>query len=124
MAAPYFYPDVSPEPESPPVWLWYRVYAAVMALMYFLLAVGCGLLIWSAPAVGEVVIMMALCALSLVLAALFVAAFLVPKKPWAYWYHAGLMALGLTSACCMLACGPLLYYWVFRPEAKAYFGVR
>jgi hypothetical protein len=55
------------------------------------------------------------------LVGVFVAAFFLPRKPWAWTFHLVLIALGFTSACCLPACVPLLIFWI-RPETKAWFG--
>jgi len=122
------------EPATPNVVKWYRVYAAFLACIYIVLILGCAVglfFAFRAPPdfwreldmppfflygyVGFLGLM------SLALGGAFVAAFLIPRKPWAWTYHIVLICLGLSSACFIPICVPLLIYWL-KPDAKAYFG--
>jgi hypothetical protein len=114
--------------DAPPVVTWYKVYAGLMAAMYLLLLVGgASFPLWAPEAEMGAddpppwVLALAAGCISLPFAAAYVAAFVVPVKPWAWIYHLVLICFGLTSACCMLASIPLLIFWL-RPETKAYFG--
>ena len=60
-------------------------------------------------------------AFGLVFAGAFAVGLLMPRKPWAWIYGIVLIALGMTSACCIPATIPLLIFWI-KPEAKAFFG--
>jgi hypothetical protein len=122
----------SHEPSSiyPPVWLWYRVYAVVMALLYVATAVlgglylaGAGLLpgISGADQAMFVVYGVIMLGLGIVFAILYGAAPFLPKKRWAWFYHVVLICIGLSSCCCMPVCIPLLVYWI-KPETKSMFG--
>ncbi len=120
-----YYAD--PVPEGPPqVWIWYLVYAVCLGLVYVALVVGGVWFMFAAPGgpgadppwIGGIVAV-----ISFPLALLFLAAPFLPKKSWAWYYHMALIALGLTSACCLPACGALLYFWI-KPETKAFFGVK
>lgn len=123
MSSPYYFEEPPGEVPAPPVWLWYRVYAAAMCVMYLLVGAGCIGVYFVAPSSPDRIVIIVMAVISLPFALLFGAALALPKKPWAYWVHLALMGLGMTSACCMLASGPLLWYWL-KPEAKAMFGVR
>ena len=46
---------------------------------------------------------------------------LLPAKPWVWIYGIVLIAIGMTSACCLPATIPLLVFWI-KPEVKSYFG--
>ena len=122
------------ELATPGVVKWYRVYAAFLAGIYIILVIGCAAgLFFSFQASSDFwreidtppfllygyVVFFGL--MSLALAAVFVAAFIIPRKPWAWTYHIVLICLGLSSACFIPICVPLLIYWL-RPETKAYFG--
>lgn len=119
---------------TPGVVKWYRVYAAILAGVYILLLLGGAVgLFFSLRAPPEFwdgadmppfllygyIVFLEL--ISLVLGGAFVAAFFIPRKPWAWTYHMVLICLGLSSPCFIPICVPLLIYWL-RPEAKAYFG--
>ncbi|MEZ4222864.1 MAG: hypothetical protein R3B13_18120 [Polyangiaceae bacterium] len=124
--SPYY---VDPPPvTAPPVWLWYVLYAVGMALLYAALVVFGVWFTLEAPGGhapgGEPPLIGALFAvISLPLSLAFGAAPFLPKRSWAWYYHLALMALGCTSACCLPACGALIYFWI-KPETKAFFGVR
>jgi hypothetical protein len=59
--------------------------------------------------------------LGLPLMILFAAAPFLPKKPWVWIYGIVLIALGMTSPCCLPATIPLLIFWI-RPETQQFFG--
>jgi MFS family permease len=113
------------EPLEPPVWKWYRVYAGVMAAMYLLVTVaGVVLAVLAPDSDGEpfprfIGLMYAV--IGVPFAAAYLAAFFIPRAPWAWIYHLVLICIGLTSICCMPATIPLLIYWL-KPEAKQFFG--
>lgn len=122
MASGYYWNDAEP-PAAPPVWSWYVVYAIAMALLYFAVLGGCVWFAIEAPPSEPTFVFVLMAALCVPLFLAFAAAPLLPKKSWAWYYHLALIALGLTSACCLPASGALLYFWL-KPEAKAFFGVR
>lgn len=63
-----------------------------------------------------------LCVLfGIVFFALFALPLLVPPRPWLWTYDLILICLGLTSACFLILCVPMLVSWV-KPETKRYFG--
>lgn len=107
--------------DTPPVWRWYVAYVVLMALVY----VGCvvtGLvLVFSAEGDGNGTAGVLLTFLGVVLAGAFIAAPLLPRKPWAWTYHLVLICFSLSSACCMPVCVPLLIHWL-KPRTKAFFG--
>jgi hypothetical protein len=112
-------------PTAPPVLTWYRVYAAVMAGMYAVVAAyfvvwpmivptqATNLPGWVLPVIGACV--------SLPFLGVYVAALFLPRKRWVWVYHLVLICIGLTSVCCIPVCIPLLIYWL-KPETKRYFG--
>ncbi len=117
----YYYADPQPT-EPPPVWVWYLVYATCMALLYVAIVVGG---IWFAldtPSGESPLLGAAMALISFPLAIAFGVAAFLPKKSWVWYYHAALIGLGMTSACCLPACGALIYFWL-KPETKAFFGV-
>jgi len=42
-------------------------------------------------------------------------------RPWLWTYDLVIICLGMTSACFLPACIPLLIFWL-KPETKSYFG--
>lgn len=111
----------------PPVVFWFKVYAGVLCLLYLLLG-GFGLVLLGVdPAElempsGEARVMGAVfLVLGFLLFAACLLPFLVPPRPWVWVYDLVVICLGLTSACFLVICIPLLIFWL-KPEAKAYFG--
>lgn len=114
----------------PPVWLWYRVYAVLMALLYVATAVmgglylAGGILLPTLPSADQTMLVIygvVMLALGIVFAIVFGVAPFLPKKRWAWFYHTVMICIGMSSCCCMPACIPLLIYWI-KPEAKSMFG--
>jgi hypothetical protein len=112
---------------TPKVVVWFKVYAALFAALYLVVA-ACSLVFFLLDpaeldmARPEALLTGAfLVVLGLVLAAAFALPFFLPPKPWLWIYDLVLICIGLTSPCCMPASIPLLIYWL-KPEAKAFFG--
>jgi hypothetical protein len=119
------------EKTKPGVVTWYRVYCGLMALMYFAVA-ALGIVglffqkeMTSGPDPMPPFVALFMCllwlALGLAFAAIFVAPFFIPPRPWAWIYHLVLIAIGMTSPCCMPASIPLLIFWL-KQDTRAYFG--
>lgn len=105
---------------------WFNVYCGLMALLYLGVAAA-SLVLWFVPphrlgmGPDQARLMGIVCLLlGLPLCAAFLLPFVKPRARWMWGYGIALIAIGMTSACCMLACVPLLIFWV-RPEAKAWF---
>jgi hypothetical protein len=120
--------SVTPEnTNQPKVVCWFKVYSTVLGLIY--LAVG-GLGVFfllldpgqlempatQARAMGLVFIL-----LGLILAAVFFLPLVLSPRPWVWVYDLVLICIGMTSACFIPACIPLLIFWV-KPQTKAWFG--
>lgn len=118
------------QPVEPRVWMWYRVYAGFMGGLYLLVMLGGIALAVFAPSLegggGEMPEMprfmgVMYAVIGLPFAAAYLAAFFIPRVPWAWIYHLVLICVGLTSVCCMPATIPLLIFWL-KPETKVFFG--
>ncbi len=109
----------------PPVWNWYLAYVALMALLYIGTGIAFltfGMIVPPGELPPEDMIMFWIMpACTCPFGILYLAAFFLPKEPWAWVYHLVLICIGLTSACCMPVCIPLMIFWL-KPETKAYFG--
>jgi hypothetical protein len=120
----------SPRP-APPVLPWYWAYCGAMALLYLACVAGGVLMIVFRESIAAaeprdsptlwLVYGLALIAVGAVLAAVYLAAFFLPARRWAWVYHLVLIAFGLTSCCCLPASIPLLIFWI-KPETQAHFG--
>lgn len=117
--------NASWEPVAPPVWTWYRVYAGLMAAMYLAVMVaGVALTVLMPDIEGEPFpkfMGLIYAGIGAPLGIAYLAAFFIPRAPWAWIYHLVLICIGLSSICCMVASVPLLIFWL-KPEAKQFFG--
>jgi hypothetical protein len=122
--APVYLPPPLPRPG---VVVWFKVYAAVMCAIY--LAVAAASLIFflvdpvelemergAAMLVGAIMLVM-----GLGLFGAFVLPFFLPARPWVWVYDLVMICLGLTSACLIPFCIPLLIFWI-KPATQRYFG--
>ena len=116
-----------PYDQSPPVWKWYIVYCILMAILYLITTLfGLGFLLLGpeAPDMTETearVMGFIFLIFSLPLLVIFALAPFLPKKPWVWIYGLVLIALGMTSMCCLPATIPLLIFWI-KPETRQFFG--
>jgi hypothetical protein len=117
---------------QPPVVFWFRAYAAFMAALYALVTLaGLGLLVFypriAAASEGrhEAFVLLLygalLAAMGLALGGVFLAGLLLPPRSWVWIYDIVLIAIGLSSPCCLPVSLPLLIFWV-KPGTQAYFG--
>ena len=44
-----------------------------------------------------------------------------PRKRWVWIYNIVIIAIGLTSCCCIPVCVPLLIFWL-KPATKVWYG--
>jgi hypothetical protein len=115
------------EVVRPPVIKWFRVYCWVLCVMYLAVAAFSLVFFLGDPAELEMSRMAALVAgtgILLVGLGLLVASLLplvVRPRPWLWTYDLVIICLGMTSACFLPACIPLLIFWM-KPDAKSYFG--
>ena len=121
-------------PERPGVVKWYKLYAATLAAIYIILFLGgiVGIVLSfrappeffndaDMPPVLFYGYLVFLILISLVMGAAYLAAFFIPRKPWAWIYHIVLICIGLSSPCFIPFCVPLLIYWL-RAETQTYYG--
>lgn len=120
-----------PPTGTPAVVMWFRVYCGFLAFMN-VLVMGLGIFIVvagsSTPELREAANGMEpaiIGALYAVLGFAFAVAYsvglFIPRKPWGWIAGIVLIALGMTSLCCLPAAIPLLIFWL-KPETKSYFG--
>jgi len=128
MTHPQIYPEGVPKP---PVLPWYRAYCGFMAFLYtgITVAVIIGLFVDFQPHLekegiplwGFYLYIGVIFGVTGVLAAGFITSFFLKPKPWTWIYHLVLIAIGLTSPCCMPITIPLLIFWI-KPDTQTYFG--
>ncbi|HQU84476.1 MAG TPA: hypothetical protein PKY59_15165 [Pyrinomonadaceae bacterium] len=106
---------------------WYRVYCAVLAVLY-LLVIGFGtfLAVFQPQTPdynqNELLIMGIIYALlGAVFFLVFVVALFLPPKPYNWIVGIIMMAIGMTSCCFVPFVIPLFIYWL-KPETQAFFG--
>ena len=107
--------------------MWFRAYCVVLCVLY-IAVIGFSLVFFLAdpvklemPRVGAYVLGAFLLGFGL---ALFVASLLpliLRSRPWLWTYDLVIICLGMTSACFLPACIPLLIFWL-KPEVKRHFG--
>src|SRR5918995_5390773 len=113
-------------PATPPVYKWFVAYCIVMALLYLTLAVMGIVFGFIEPdremSAAEAKVMGAVfLILGLVFFVPYAVAPFLPRQSWVWVLGLVLICIGLTSACCLPACIPLLIFWL-KPEMKAFYG--
>jgi drug/metabolite transporter (DMT)-like permease len=118
--------STSLNPRTPPVYTWFVVYCILMALGYLFLAVMGVVFFFTEPdremSAAEQKLMSSV---FLILGLAFFVAYalppFLPRKSWVWVFGLVLICLGLSSACCLPVCIPLLIFWL-KPEMKAFYG--
>ena len=121
----------SRDDRAPDVLIWYRVYCALKAFLYFAFIIG-GLLIFvfRAELVGEdvfdteeeaMVVAVVPAGLGTLFTPVFLAALFFPARRWSWVYGVVIIAFGMTSVCCWPVCIPLLIFWCGL-RTRDYFG--
>lgn len=119
-------PSPGPFRATPPVYKWYVAYCIAMAVLYVIVAVMGGILLTMDPvrsgqdAATVKVQATIMIAIGIPLIFIFGCAPFLPKKPWAWITGIVLLALGMTSCCCLPAAIPLLIFWL-KPECREFF---
>jgi hypothetical protein len=112
---------------KPPVINWFKAYCCVLCLMYLGVAAYSLVFFLVDPAELDMPRLAALIAGAALLLCgfTFLVLSLLPlflrPRPWVWIYDLVIICVGMTSACFLPACIPLLIFWL-KPETKAYFG--
>lgn len=115
--------------DDPSVIFWFKVYSLALAGVYLLCTAGSIAMMLVDPATldmgrtEQLIFGGLLGAIGAVLFVPFAAAPFLPRRPWVYVLDIVLIAIGMTSPCCVLASLPLLIFWI-RPDTRAAFGRR
>ncbi len=114
--------------DEPRVLRWYRAYCALMAGLYLVCGVIGFVLLFSDRPWIQTEDQVAGRGAGLLLAGLatpccagFAIGLLLPRRPWGWTYGLVLIAIGMTSVCCLPATIPLLVLWL-RKDVKRFFG--
>ena len=118
--------SASLNPATPPVYKWFVVYCILMALLYMTTAIIGIVFMFIEPdremSAAEAKIMGSVfLILGLALFVPYAIAPFLPRKSWVWVLGLVLICIGLSSACCLPACIPLLIFWL-KPEMKAFYG--
>lgn len=111
----------------PPVLFWFRVYCGVLCVVYVCTTLAGLPFLLMDPGTFEMSTLEArllggmLFVLGAVLLVMSAAPFFLAPRPWVWTYDLVIICLGMTSACFLPACIPLLIFWI-KPEVKAHFG--
>ncbi len=112
---------------KPKVVFWFQVYCWVLCVMYLAVA-AFSMVFFTIPAeemdmsqplsylMGLLFLVM-----GLVLMLACMLPLLLRPRPWLWTYNLVIICLGMTSACFLPFCIPLLIFWL-KPEAKNHFG--
>ena len=112
--------------SAPPVYKWFVAYCIFMAVLYLIAAVMGIVFLFIDPSpemtAAEAKILGAvMLIIGLVFCVPYAAAPFLPRQSWVWVLGIVLICIGLTSACCLPACIPLLIFWL-KPEMKAFYG--
>lgn len=117
----------APQAAKPKVVFWFQVYCWVLCVMYLAVA-AFSMVFFTLPAeemdmpqplsylMGLLFLVM-----GLVLMLACMLPLLLRPRPWLWTYNLVIICLGMTSACFLPFCIPLLIFWL-KPEAKNHFG--
>lgn len=106
---------------------WYRVYCAVLSLLYLAtIVLGVFLLIYQPPtreydSQQIVIVSVAYIIFGAIFLIASTIALFLPPKPYNWIVGIVMLAIGMTSCCFLPAVVPLFIYWM-KPETKAFFG--
>lgn len=113
--------------DRPGVIVWFKVYCWILAVMYFFVAMMSIPYFWLSgnepdmpPVLGILMGAVFLLVGLVLLTASLLGVFLKPR-PWVWVYNLVLICIGMTSACFLPACVPLLIFWI-KDDTKRYYG--
>lgn len=106
---------------------WYRVYCAVLAVLYLAFMV-LGIVLATVPfddlsrdREQMFIIGLVYAIIGAIFFVVFAVAFFLPPKPYNWIVGIVMLAIGMTSCCLWPATIPLLIFWI-KPETQAFFG--
>ena len=119
---------MNPVSQQPPaVIFWFKFYAGSLCFLYLLTAGFSLFLLFGdstsldMPPESALIMGGLLLTISLVFIVACFLPFILAPRPWLWVYNLVIICLGMTSACYLLACIPLLIFWL-KPETQRYYG--
>ena len=107
--------------DKPRVVIWFKVYSAILSLIYFFTFIISPFLLLSND--DELIIYgLVFLILSIPLLLICILPIFLPRKPWVWIYSLVIIGLGMTG-CCFPVCIPILIFWI-KPEVKRYYGYK
>lgn len=111
---------------APPVYKWYVVYCIAMALLNLGAAIVGVVFLFAEPdrEMSEVeanIMGFVFLVFGVAFGVVYAAGPFLPRQSWVWVFGLVLICLGLTSACCLPVCIPLLIHWL-KPEMKEFYG--
>lgn len=106
---------------------WFKLYSGALCATYLALSAFSLVLLFGNPKEmdlspeGALLMGLMFLAVGLPLFAACLVPLLAPPRPWVWTYDLVIICLGMTSACCLPVCIPLLIHWI-KPEVKRHFG--
>jgi hypothetical protein len=113
--------------QPPKVLLWFKIYCGFLCLLYLALVAFSLFFFFADPSdteLSEIEARITGVLMLVIGVALFVVCLLpliLTPRPWLWTFDLVVICLGMTSACFLPACIPLLIFWL-KPETKRYFG--
>ena len=108
--------------HRPKVVIWFKVYAVLLSLIYLFMVIISPIFFTTgdSDAIITGLFIIILCIPFFIISILPV---FLPRKPWVWIYSVVIIGIGMTSACCLPACIPLLIFWL-KPEVKRFYGYK
>jgi uncharacterized paraquat-inducible protein A len=112
--------------KTPPVFNWFIAYSLSMAFLYLVAAVMGIIIMFAEPSSERDAEEAKLTGIVMLIVGLmcfvpYVSTPFLGRQSWVWVFNLVLICIGLSSACCLPACIPLLIFWV-KPEVRRYYG--
>lgn len=113
--------------QPPKVLLWFKIYCGFLCLLYLATAAFSLFIFFADPSYTEMSEIEArvtgglLFGVGLGLFGVCLLPLIVTPRPWLWTFDLVVICLGMTSACFLPVCIPLLVFWL-KPETKRFFG--
>jgi hypothetical protein len=115
--------------EAPPVNLWFKIYIGLLGAMYLLILLAgiffivMGAISGDEDAIAMILVGVLYIGMGLILGVGYLLPIFLKPRPWVWIYGIVLIALSMTSLCCIPAAIPLVIYWI-KDENRQYYGMK